>query len=167
MTPHKSFRYLCVLWAAGNARAGQVVHPRISKSSISCMGSRKNSVGIVTRLHTGQRNRDLIPGRGKSFVSAPQRPDCLWGPVNFLSDGYRGICLHAAECDWAMRQLYHNFIYYASNICVCVFGECKSMYCLFWAYVHITFLSSSVAIFIHIKQHQSVCHIRCDVNKYM
>jgi hypothetical protein len=38
-----------------------------------------SSVGIGTRLRAGHlRNRGSITGRGKRFVSSPQRPDRLW-----------------------------------------------------------------------------------------
>jgi hypothetical protein len=32
-----------------------------------------------------------IPGKGKKFFSAAQRPDPLWGPLNHQSNGYRRL----------------------------------------------------------------------------
>jgi hypothetical protein len=43
---------------------------------ISSCRSRDSSVGIAT---------------GCGLVSSPQRPDRLWGPPSFLSNGYRGL----------------------------------------------------------------------------
>jgi len=34
-------------------------------------------------------DRDSIPGRGRDFFSSPPRPEWLWGPPSFLSNGYR------------------------------------------------------------------------------
>jgi len=35
--------------------------------------------------------RDLIPGKGKKFLSSPKRPDWLWSPANPLFKGYRRL----------------------------------------------------------------------------
>ena len=34
-------------------------------------------------------NRSLIPGGGRSFISTPQGPLCLWSPPNLQFNGYR------------------------------------------------------------------------------
>jgi hypothetical protein len=36
----------------------------------------------------GLESPDSILGRGKKFVSSPQGPDRLWGPLNLISKGY-------------------------------------------------------------------------------
>jgi hypothetical protein len=52
---------------------------------------RNSSVGIASDYWlTG---RSSIPGRGKRFLSTPQRPDRLWGPPSLLSKGYRQLLL--------------------------------------------------------------------------
>jgi hypothetical protein len=49
--------------------------------------SQDSSVDTVTSLRVGQhRNCGSITGRGKKI--SPPCPDLLWGPRNFLSNGY-------------------------------------------------------------------------------
>jgi hypothetical protein len=48
---------------------------------------------IFRRLYSLRRfyfSPSSIPGRAR-FLSSPQRPDRLWGPPSFLSDGYQGL----------------------------------------------------------------------------
>jgi hypothetical protein len=54
-----------------------------------CLESRDSSVG--TAIEYRLDGRGLIPGRGKRFLSSPQRSDRLWGPPSLLSNGYRGL----------------------------------------------------------------------------
>jgi hypothetical protein len=49
----------------------------------------KSGVGIATSCWLDVRGS--IPGRGKRFLSYPQRPGWLWGPPSRLSNGYRGL----------------------------------------------------------------------------
>jgi hypothetical protein len=51
-------------------------------------GSRVSSGSIVS--DHGLDDRSSIPGRGKGFFFYPLYPDRLWGPPNFLANGYRG-----------------------------------------------------------------------------
>jgi hypothetical protein len=51
--------------------------------------SRNSSVGIATGY--GLNCRVLFPGRGKKFVSTPQRPHLFWGPTSLLPDRYRWL----------------------------------------------------------------------------
>jgi hypothetical protein len=46
-------------------------------------------VGIAQSVY-GLEGPGSIPGT-KNYFSIPQRPDRLWGPPGFLSDGYRGL----------------------------------------------------------------------------
>jgi hypothetical protein len=47
--------------------------------------SRDSVVSAVTRLQAEwPRNLGSIPGRGKRFISIPQRPDQLWGLLNLV-----------------------------------------------------------------------------------
>jgi hypothetical protein len=48
--------------------------------------SLNNSIGIVTGYEL--EGRALIPSRDKRIFFIPQRPDRLWCPLNFLSNGY-------------------------------------------------------------------------------
>jgi hypothetical protein len=47
------------------------------------------SVGIVTGYWVDVRYS--IPGMGKKFFSAPQRPNRLWDTVSLISNGYREL----------------------------------------------------------------------------
>jgi hypothetical protein len=52
----------------------------------------KSEDGIVSSLRERlARNRSLIPGRGRQFITFPELPDWLWGPTSFLFIGYRGF----------------------------------------------------------------------------
>jgi hypothetical protein len=62
------------------------VFPRVEDSLILVHGD--SSVGLATGY--GLDGRGSFPGRGKRFVSSPQRPDRLWGPPSHLTNGYRG-----------------------------------------------------------------------------
>jgi hypothetical protein len=50
--------------------------------------SRDSSVGIA--MGYGLDGRGSIPSRRKRFLPT-QRPERLWGPPSFLSNGYRGL----------------------------------------------------------------------------
>jgi hypothetical protein len=53
--------------------------------------SRDSVVGIATGYGLDDRGvRVRVPTGAKIFYS-PRRPDRLWGPPNFLSNGYRGL----------------------------------------------------------------------------
>jgi len=52
-------------------------------------GSRDRSVGMATTVWT---IRFSNPGKGKTFVSSPKRPDWFWGPNTLPLHGYRGSC---------------------------------------------------------------------------
>jgi hypothetical protein len=54
---------------------------------ISLNVSRDSAVGIVKGY--GLDGAGSSPGRAKTFVSIPQRPDRHWDPLCFLSIGYR------------------------------------------------------------------------------
>jgi hypothetical protein len=54
-------------------------------------GSRDSSVDIATGY--GLDARGLIPGRGKRYLSSPQRPDRFWGPIQW-----------APGVEWPERQ---------------------------------------------------------------
>jgi len=47
------------------------------------------SLSIVTRLRDGRPGS--IPDRDSDFSSSQQRPNRLWGPHSFLSNGYLGL----------------------------------------------------------------------------
>lgn len=36
------------------------------------------------------------------FYFLPPHPDCLQGPLNLLSSGYKGL-FHQGQCDWSMK----------------------------------------------------------------
>jgi hypothetical protein len=82
-------------------------------------GGRGSSVNTKTRLRAGDRGS--IPGRGNDgiFFSSPLRPNRLWGPPSFLSNGYQGLFLelylHSPNTpSWRGAQLKHrdNFTFY-------------------------------------------------------
>jgi hypothetical protein len=53
------------------------------------MGSRGNSVSILTRFRAGQMGFDSQ--QELEFFSAPPRQDRLWDPPSLLSSGRRGV----------------------------------------------------------------------------
>jgi hypothetical protein len=48
-----------------------------------------SSIGLA--MGYGLGGRGSIPGRGKRFISTPQRPHRLWGLPSVLSNGNRGL----------------------------------------------------------------------------
>jgi hypothetical protein len=65
-----------------------------------------NSVGIVTRRLVGRpRNRGLIPGRGKRFLSSPLDTNQRWTQLVFCSissDGFSAAGHHSGrEADYS------------------------------------------------------------------
>jgi hypothetical protein len=53
--------------------------------------SRDSAVGIATGYWLDDRGVGVrVPADFRIF-SSPYRPDRLWGPPNFLSNGYRGL----------------------------------------------------------------------------
>jgi hypothetical protein len=50
--------------------------------------SRDSSIDTATSSRLD--GRASVPGSGKILFSSPQRPNRLWGPMNFLSNGYPG-----------------------------------------------------------------------------
>jgi hypothetical protein len=49
-------------------------------------------LGVVTSIPAGQqKNRGLIPERGKQFICSPKLPDLLYCPHHPLYNGYRGF----------------------------------------------------------------------------
>jgi hypothetical protein len=48
-------------------------------------------VGIVTSYELDNRRFGVQVPVGSRIFSSPLRPDWLWGPPNFLSNGYWGI----------------------------------------------------------------------------
>jgi hypothetical protein len=75
---------------------------------------RHSLVGKATRLQVGRpRNRVLIPGRGKRFITLTQRPDRLWFPASLIFNGKRGIVsgVKAAEAwSWPRTQSHKQVI---------------------------------------------------------
>jgi len=47
------------------------------------------SVTITTRLRVGRSGFDIRQEQRRHFLCLPPRPDLLWGPHNFLTNGYR------------------------------------------------------------------------------
>jgi hypothetical protein len=47
-------------------------------------------LNTVMNLQIHEKLLSSIPG-GARFFSSPQRPDRLWGPRSFVSNGYRGF----------------------------------------------------------------------------
>jgi hypothetical protein len=60
---------------------------------------------------TGYGLDDLrsIPGRGKRFVSIPQRLDWLWGPLRLLYNAYRGL-FHRGLGGWGVKLITHIYL---------------------------------------------------------
>jgi hypothetical protein len=53
--------------------------------------SRDSSVCIATSYGLDDRGVGVSVPVGSRIFSSPDRPDCLWGPPNLLSNGYRGL----------------------------------------------------------------------------
>jgi hypothetical protein len=53
--------------------------------------SRGSSVGVETSYGLDNRGVGVESRWGQEFFSFPNRPDRLWGPLNLLSNGYRGL----------------------------------------------------------------------------
>ena len=63
-------------------------------------------VGIETMLRTGKlRNRGLILGVGRGFLSSPQSSDRIWGPQSLRIKGYGGTI--SPGIMWLGREAYH------------------------------------------------------------
>jgi hypothetical protein len=59
-------------------------------SHFLCCVGRDSSVGVVTRLRTGNpRSPVSIPNGGKSFFSFPNIPDWFWSPLSLVLSGCR------------------------------------------------------------------------------
>jgi hypothetical protein len=52
---------------------------------------RDSAVGIANSYRLDERGVGVRVPVGSRIVSAPRRPDRLWGPPNFLSSGYRRL----------------------------------------------------------------------------
>jgi hypothetical protein len=52
--------------------------------------SRDSVVGIATCYGLDNRGVGVRVPVGSRIFSSPYRPDRLWGPLNLLSNGYRG-----------------------------------------------------------------------------
>jgi hypothetical protein len=56
----------------------------------------------------GLDGRGYIPDKGKWFLSTPQPPYRLWGPLNLLSNGYRGSFpegKEVGEWSWSLTSI--------------------------------------------------------------
>jgi hypothetical protein len=53
------------------------------------LGSRDSVVGIATGYGLDERGVGVRVPVGSRIFSSPRRPDRLWGPPSFLSNGYR------------------------------------------------------------------------------
>jgi hypothetical protein len=53
--------------------------------------SRDSAVGIATGYGLDDREVGVRVPVGSRIFSSPHRPHRLWGPLNLLSNGYRGL----------------------------------------------------------------------------
>jgi hypothetical protein len=58
--------------------------------SLILIQSRDSAVGIATGYGLDDRGVGVRVPVGSRIFSSPSRPDWLWGPLNLLSNGYRG-----------------------------------------------------------------------------
>ena len=68
---------------------GKNSYANASRCYIICLVTRYSHRQKTTQLSIVNRLRAGRPGSGKTFVSFPNHPACLWGPTSTLFDGYR------------------------------------------------------------------------------
>jgi hypothetical protein len=56
-----------------------------------CSKSRDSALDIATAYGLDDGGVGVRAPVGSRIFSSPHRPDRLWGPPNFLSNGYRGL----------------------------------------------------------------------------
>jgi hypothetical protein len=70
-----------------------VTHRKHCHHSVLCLTkmSRDSAVGIATAYGLEDRGVEFRVPLGSRIFSSPRRPDRLWGPPSFLTNGYRGL----------------------------------------------------------------------------
>jgi hypothetical protein len=116
--------------------------------------SRGNVVGIVTRLWAAwSRNRGSISGRGKRFISIPQRPDQFWGQTPFqwghLQETKRprhaaGHLTHVMARLGMSADITHVYVY-ALMACVYLHQQCNARWISYFDPI-----SRSVLVYIYL-----------------
>jgi hypothetical protein len=97
--------FLCCLfqhWSATHEHAGKlsaVLFPLTKQNNIFCfvpsrsrttLGSRDRVIAIATGYGMDDQGVGVRVPVGSRIFSSPRRPDRIWGPLNLLSNWYRG-----------------------------------------------------------------------------